>query len=228
MTKRSRNAILLGAAALPVLAFSFGGWAVITVDDLPDYAVAGSPMTLSFAVRQHGRTLLGDLKPEVVAKGSGGEIRAAASAASGDRYTASLTIPKAGDWTVTIKSGFLAIDMTLVPIKVIDRGAPAPRALADAERGFRLFVAKGCVTCHSLEETSAWKSANNVGPVLTGRRYVPEVLADFLAEPEKSPLARNTQSEIRMPNLGLKQREISALVAFINSTGQAAKTPTRR
>jgi len=81
--------------------------------------------------------------------------------------------------------------------------------------------------CHSLEETSAWKSAN-VGPVLTGRRYVAEVLATFLADPERSPLARNTVSEIRMPNLGLKQRDIASLVAFINANGTAASRSLRK
>jgi mono/diheme cytochrome c family protein len=227
MTKRSRHLLLLGAAVVPVAAFSFGGWAVITVDDLPDYVVAGTPVKLSFAVRQHGRTLLGNLRPEVIAKGSGEEVQAVTSSSGlRDRYAASLTIPRAGDWTVTIKSGFGPANVTLLPIKVIERGVAPPRPLPGAERGMRLFVAKGCVTCHTLEETSAWQSLN-VGPSLTGRRYVPEVLATFLADPDKSPLARNTVSDARMPNLGLEEREIAALVSFINSTGQTQKSSRR-
>jgi len=114
-----------------------------------------------------------------------------------------------------------------VPITAVEPGAAPSRALSDADRGMRLFVAKGCVTCHTLEETNAWSSIS-VGPTLTGRRYVADVLATFLADPERSPLARNTQSDVRMPNLGLKEREIAALVAFINSTGQGASRSTRR
>jgi cytochrome c2 len=221
MTKRARRLLLLGAGMLPVVAFTFGGWCVITVDDLPDHAVAGTPVNLSFAVRQHGRALMSDLSPEVVAKSNGTEVRAAATELPGQRYKASLTLPRAGDWTITIGSGFMNNSVTLVPIKAVERGAPAPAALSDVERGMRLFIAKGCVTCHSLEETSGWRTAN-VGPVLTGRRYVPNVLATFLADPERSPLARNTISDIRMPNLGLKEREIASLVAFINSNGSTS------
>lgn len=225
--KRSRQVMLLGAVLLPATAFSFGGWAVITVDDLPDHIVAGRPTTLSFTVRQHGRLLMPKLSPQVTAKGSGGEVSATAMPVPGDRYAASLTIPRAGTWTIAIQSGFMNNSLTLVPITAVDAGAAAPRAPSAAERGMRLFVAKGCVSCHILEETSAWGSPP-IGPTLTGRRYVAEVLTTFLADPERSPLARNTQSDVRMPNLGLKEREIAALVAFINSTGQSAgRTPRR-
>jgi mono/diheme cytochrome c family protein len=227
MTKRSLHVALLCVAVVPVVAFTVGGWAVITVDDLPDYMVAGAPVNLSFAVRQHGVTLLSSLTPRVTATSGSSEIDVPAAATAGGRYTAKLTLPRAGDWTIKVHSGFMNAAVALVPLKVVEPGPQAPRPLRDAERGLRLFVAKGCVTCHTLEETSAWGSPN-MGPVLTGRRYVPEVLATFLADPEKSPLARNTQSQLRMPNLGLKQREIAALVAFINSTGQATSGSPRR
>jgi hypothetical protein len=227
MTKRSRRVVLLGAGLLPVVAFTFGGWCVVTVDDLPDHAVAGTPVSLSFAVRQHGVALMNNLSPEIIAKTKGAEARGTVTGGSNGQYKASLTLPRSGDWTITINTGFLNNSLTLVPIKATEAGAPAPAPLSDLERGMRLFVAKGCVMCHSLEETSAWKSAN-VGPVLTGRRYVAEVLATFLADPERSPLARNTVSEIRMPNLGLKQRDIASLVAFINANGTAASRSLRK
>ena len=38
-----------------------GGWAVITVDDLPDSVEAAKPIPLSFMVRQHGMTPLVEL-----------------------------------------------------------------------------------------------------------------------------------------------------------------------
>ena len=34
-----------------------GGWAVVTLDTLPESAVASTPLRLSFTVRQHGQTL---------------------------------------------------------------------------------------------------------------------------------------------------------------------------
>ena len=39
--------------ALPFAA-ALGGWATISVEDLPDYLVAGQPARLTFTVRQHG------------------------------------------------------------------------------------------------------------------------------------------------------------------------------
>ena len=52
-----------------------------------------------------------------------------------------------------------------------------------------------------------------VGPELTARKYPAEYLAKRLADPASVQGAGQTQ----MPNLGLRQDEIRALVAFINS-----------
>src|SRR5947199_30203 len=58
----------------PALVFIFisaafaGGWAIVTLDDFPEYAVAGKPVNLTFAVRQHGVTSLPALK--VIAPGA--------------------------------------------------------------------------------------------------------------------------------------------------------------
>ena len=53
MKKRSL-AFLMSAMVLPPAAIYFGGWASITVEDLPDYVVTGQPVKLAFTVRQHG------------------------------------------------------------------------------------------------------------------------------------------------------------------------------
>ena len=42
-------------------------------------------------------------------------------------------------------------------------------------------------------------------------------LAKFLADPERSPLASANTGQLRMPNLGLRDREITALVAHLNA-----------
>ena len=50
-----------------------------------------------------------------------------------------------------------------------------------------------------------------------------------LADPDRSPLSRATAgATIRMPTLGLKEREIASLVAFLNADGQVLGTATRR
>jgi mono/diheme cytochrome c family protein len=185
----------------------YGGWAVITVDDLPDYAVAGKPMTLSFVVRQHGYTRLPDLKGSVEAKLDGApsvSVRAVAGKEAGD-YHADLTLPKAGDWTITINSGFMESKTTLLPIRAIDQRDRAPATIASAERGKQLYIAKGCVTCHNQIK---------VGPDLSVKRFDAKYLALFLADPTKTVVVAGSNQ--RMPNLDLKQPEISALVAYVN------------
>ncbi len=216
MTKGLHRVAMLGGAVLCTAAFSFGGWAVVTVDDVPDYLVTGKPVPLSFVVRQHGATLLSGLSPSVTIQSGSTQTSVAARATGGSgHYAASVTVPRAGDWTITVNSGFGPSKTTLMPLKAIDAGAAAPPALSDADRGLRLFVAKSCTTCHvrGLLGTDGMK----VGPELTGRRYVADYVAKFLADPERSPLAGPNTGQTRMPNFNLREREIAALVSYLNS-----------
>ena len=223
MLRRPIRIAAFALVAVPLAAFKFGGWAVITVDSLPEYAVAGTPTTLTFAVRQHGMTPLSDLRPYVVARSGSTVVEATTGTTPNGHYSASMTLPRDGAWTIDIRSGFMNSTMStpLMPLRVVASGAPAPQPMPDALRGKHLFVAKGCVTCHVHPEMSEWESIS-AGPNLTGRRYVPEVLAAFLDDPDKSPLSNDPKSGIggktyvRMPRLGLDQREITALVAFVN------------
>src|SRR5690242_18024502 len=90
---------------VPLLALSYGGWAVITMDDMPDYTVAGKPTTLSFMVRQHGRTPLAGLKPTIEARSGDSRVTVEAEPGQGTgRYRATLDLSKPGDWSVTIHS----------------------------------------------------------------------------------------------------------------------------
>ncbi|MGH7427493.1 MAG: c-type cytochrome [Candidatus Methylomirabilaceae bacterium] len=201
------------AMLLTLFALHFGGWAVITVEDLPDQVVVGQPVTLTFAVRQHGRTLLSGLNPRVEAKGGGQTVRAAAAPATGTgRYAATLTLPNAGAWTLTVYSGFGPSNVTLMPLPAVNPGrAPVEPALAT--RGQRLFVAKGCLTCHLHTEVPA-SGVVRVGADLSGRRYAAEYLQRFLADPSSVTTRRPGGEE--MPDLNLAPREIAALTAFIN------------
>ena len=192
MTTRSLKFLLPGALLLPAIAAYAGGWAAITVEDLPEYVVAREPVNLTFTVRQHGVTRLNGLKARVDA--TAGRLEATAAAAAGPeagQYTATLTLPQAGDWTITIHSGFHSSSTTLMPLKVIEPGSRAPLALPATERGRRVFVAKGCVACHLHRDVNAESDAR-VGLELTGRRYPVEYLGQFLANPAIAPRRSRT------------------------------------
>ena len=209
MATRASRFTLPAVLLLPLI-HAYGGWAVTTVEDLPDYGVARQPLSLTFTVRQHGVTKLSSLEPRIEARGT--DATAAAVAVPGKeagQYTARLVLPQAGEWTITIHSGFMASRVTLVPLQVIAAGAQAPTALSAADRGRRLFVAKGCATCHLHRDVSG-SGVVAVGPDLTSRRLAPEYLQRFLADPSMIGSAN------QMPNLNLKQPEIAALIAFLN------------
>jgi mono/diheme cytochrome c family protein len=186
-----------------------GGWAIVTLSEFPDYAVAGKPLNLTFAVRQHGVTLLSDLQPKITAMdGNGNAIngKVAAGSAKGD-YAAALTLPQPGDWKITIDSGFNGNIITLPGLKVIAADSPAPTPFAPGTRGVRLFTAKGCVGCHRHIEVNPERKTDAKFD-LTGRRFPNDYLKKFLADPSIKPA--------EMPNLKLKDDEIESLAAFIN------------
>jgi cytochrome c2 len=199
--------VLVPGLLLPLLMGHAGGWAVITVDDLPDTVEAGKPVALTYTVRQHGVEPLDRLRGGIEA--TSGRATARGTVTEGKqrgRYTASLALPTAGEWTVTIKSGFGNSNVTLLPITVVGTGASLTRTVSDSDRGERLFVAKGCVTCHVQIQ---------VGPKLDGKRFDAAYLTGYLANPTP-PLP----GKPAMPNLGLEKREIASLVAYLNSARQ--------
>jgi hypothetical protein len=211
---------VLPLSATLLVAASWGGWAVITVDDVPDAVVRGMPVTLTFTVRQHGHTLLDNLRPSIDAMAKGNHIRADAVPAGGKgRYSSTFTIPDTGQWRLTINSGFGSSHVDLDPIAVIGAGQSSP-AYAAAERGRRLFVAKGCVTCH-MHGDVAGSGVVQVGPELTALRLPADFLQKFLADPSILPVAQQTNGG--MPNLDLKPAEITALVAFLGGSETAVR-----
>ena len=220
MRKRVLQLSTLTVVTLGAMAFSRGGWAIITVDDLPSTLSVGQPTRIAFTVRQHGMTPLDRLTPTLVAtsdvRGSAAINASAVPTGTPGHYAATLVVPRSGDWTVTINSGFNSSRVTLYPIPATATPATMPRA-EPSDVGRRLFVAKGCVTCHVHDGVSGNNSIN-VGPDLTPKRYQADYLTKLLADPS---IARTAGTQARMPNLGLKTPEIAALVAFINLDRQA-------
>lgn len=201
-------------AALPIAAAYVGGWATITVETLPDYLVVGQPTNLTFSVRQHGMHLLGGLQPTIEARA--GERRLDARALPTNRdgyYTATLNVPEPGEWKVRIRSGFRVSEVTLLPIAAVNGLARNTVASTPLQRGQRLFVAKGCVTCHNHGRVPGADGGFAFAPDLTDKHFPREYLQAFLANPAVKP---NWSSDNRMPNLNLKADEIAALIAFLN------------
>jgi len=205
---------------LPAIVALAGGWAAITVEDLPDHVAAGRPVSLEFTVRQHGVSPLNGLEPRVEGRARGARVRAAAvPVGAAGQYRATVTIPEPGEWTFTIHSGFGNSRVTLPPIAAIAPGA-RPVAVTENERGRRLFVAKGCVSCH-LHRAVSGSGTYEVGPELTDRPLAPDYLARFLADPSISP--SNRSRGLAMPDLDLDQAEVASLVAFLGGNRQASR-----
>ena len=106
-----------------------GGWAVITLDELPDQIAAGQSFTIGFTVRQHGRTLRDDLAPILRFNRSDAkdslDFTAKREGDSG-HYVASVTLPNDGQWKWKVdieQFGMVTQDMS--PLTVL-AAAPAP------------------------------------------------------------------------------------------------------
>jgi cytochrome c2 len=267
--------------ALPVFA---GGWAVITLDELPAGVVAGEPVEIGFMVRQHGVTPMANLEPVINARLPGLNKPVTVTAKEeGDigHYVATLTLPQAGEWEWTIEA--FTVNQPMPPLTVVasslatEKSVPVapqwpqviitplgvigtigglvvafrkrsrwavalivaglavsgagfvsaagqPKVESDAaplssdpsvsqvEMGRELFIAKGCMVCHSHVETNGVREFGiDSGPNLSKLTASPEYLRIWL----KDPLA--AKSTAKMPNLGLSEAEIDALIAFINA-----------
>ena len=197
------------AAALVAGVVAMGGWAVVTVKDLPEYFVAGRQYTIEFQVRQHGRTLLSGLRPQLVINSPGARevvIPAVARSTEGT-YAVTFTAPAAGDVRFTIRSGFMNNELRLYPQPVIAAGTSRP-AMAARDRGQMLFVAKGCNTCHSNIDLADRPDNQlvTVGPELGGRHLARE----YVIQKVKNPASE------KMPDLGLTDAEANAIAALLN------------
>src|SRR5258707_971687 len=156
MKRKEKPHMLKIVAALTAGLVAMGGWAVVTVKDLPEYFVAGQQYTIEFQVRQHGRTLLSGLRPELVIESAATRdvvIPAVARSAEGT-YVVTFTAPAAGQVQFTIRSGFGNSQLRLYPQTVVAAGGSRP-ALAARDRGQMRFVAKGRNTRHAKNDRTS-------------------------------------------------------------------------
>lgn len=278
--KRARYySFLLGILALAALLWlvaaqvNAGGWAVITLDHLPETPTANQPFEISFVVRQHGRHLMTDLTPQVTATHLESretvEVTAQAQKDAG-RYAAVVTLPHSGRWRWSIQAftmetimpdldvlaessnraggngaedwsiwmgmlGFIGMAAstalwwrkrvwwtTLIVLTAGSMGtvglamsvnpqatvAEKPHLVSGSDLGDKLFVAKGCITCHYHDAIDTDTKSLHTGPNLTNFAASPEYLRLWLKDP--AAVKPNTI----MPNLNLSDPEIEALITL--------------
>jgi len=237
MKKRALGAITVLLVASTAAYSAFGGWAVVKVSKVPDAWVVGKPLQLSWQTRQHGVHPLGPgdgLRPTLEARSGSRVVRGTAEAYAEEGwkgFRGTIVFPATGDWQVTINSDFGGARAVLLPWRVVDsmrtiRGTVEehlatlgiPR-FSEVERGRRLFVSQGCVSCHvhrAVEIASGPMSS--FGPELTDRRLPADYLARFLKDPSIKPPTDGKQ----MPNLDMREKEILPLVAFLTADRRAA------
>jgi mono/diheme cytochrome c family protein len=106
-----------------------GGWAVATLDRLPERVIAGEPVSIGFMLRGHGVTPVttGGLSIEANHVESG--ERLSASAASGDsegHYTAVLTFPRSGAWEWGVSMGPYSFTQSMPTLEVLPAELASP------------------------------------------------------------------------------------------------------
>lgn len=264
-------------AAVPALA---GGWAVITLDDLPGDIPPGQPLEISFTVRQHGTHPMDGLEPVVTLShpGTGEEVSVMAEPGDGPgHYRAVLNLPVEGHWNWSIEAftmnqqmppltvgmapgpgrdtgkfslslpvaaGSLGMTIALASLGILMRkraryayalvlaglmigglgflsasagkSSVAPPDFQTGsleETGRQLFMAKGCVTCHSHDEIIRDRDSiyTDIGPDLSNFTADPAYLRSWLQDPA------SIKPETYMPDLELADGEIDALIDFLNS-----------
>ncbi len=133
MFTRFRYAIALAillALGLVLPAFA-GGWAVITLDELPSNVVMGESITVGFMVLQHGRTPMTGLYPIITANSDHEEFLVTAEPeGKPGHYTAILTFPQDGDWQWSIQAFTMQQAMPVLrvtPVAVVSANPPVAR-----------------------------------------------------------------------------------------------------
>ncbi|MAG04767.1 MAG: cytochrome C [Acidimicrobiaceae bacterium] len=126
---------------------------------------------------------------------------------------------------VSLRVGLPPAILLVVILAVLWIVGVPPAAAQSADRGADVYEAK-CAACHTIG------GGPLVGPDLEGvsERRDPEWLARWIAEPdamlaEGDPIAVEMLAEfndVPMPNLGLADAEVQALVAYLESLSGAA------
>lgn len=181
--------LLAVLAAGPVLA---GGWAVITLDELPGEIHAGENVHLSFMVRQHGETPVHDLgspsmpiEPRLQAHNSTtGETLTITAVPEKEvgRFSLDVVFPSEGSWTWSISPDPLAGTTEFAPLTILPAvEAPATNLQTTSSTAVEAAAPAALAT-----------SASDLAPILRGAAVVllaAGALTAFLAARRRRPQA---------------------------------------
>jgi hypothetical protein len=127
--------LAIGLLLALVPAVLAGGWAVITLDEMPGEVRAGEPWTVGFTVLQHGQTpvhILDDGTPIEArliatnpATGERVNVIAEPTGESG-HFTVEITFPSEGEWTWTISPAPLVGETQFEPLTVLPASLVVP------------------------------------------------------------------------------------------------------
>ena len=180
-----------------------GGWVVITIQDLPHHVVAGTPVTLTYSVRQHGRVLLGGLDGRLEISQGPERLLVPVTELGHGRYSATFSVPRAGIWTIEVRSGFSGpLNSSTITLPAVDGTTPVP-PVSKSERGRQLFTGKGCITCHAHEIGGNGQGAGSARTSQPGGSSLLQ-LKQFLARPAQTASAKFGEE---MPDLDLSENE---------------------
>lgn len=141
-----RTIFVIGLTLLLAMAFTIpalaGGWAVITLDELPGQVEANQPLEIGFMVRQHGVTPLGGESPVIRAHLAGSTesvIVEAHEEGEVGHYVATLTLPQTGEWEWSIQA--FTGTQPMPALTVVDPALVASEAVKPAPNSLSLFAA---------------------------------------------------------------------------------------
>lgn len=210
--------VAAGVAAAVALA---GGWAVTTVHPLGSRPTAGTPLRVTFTIRQHGVRPVEVADTAIEITGADGRTTRfdARPLARTGRYAADVVFPSAGTWRWRAVQGWFA-PQALGTIRVSRPGAKERLPALD---GRSLFRSKGCATCHAGPESSSFVGA---GPSLfdAAERFGG---TGGLAYIRQSILAPNaviasggvsSGGPVEMPRLEVTRAEADAIARYLQTT----------
>ncbi|MBX3056109.1 MAG: hypothetical protein KF770_06505 [Anaerolineae bacterium] len=126
--------VLVAVCCVWVGAAWAGGWAVLTLENWPEQVVAGEPVTVRYALRQHGSHLISGVEGTVTAVHAETGERLQFTATDTDEtgyYETTLLLPTAGEWRWHIDSfgRFEMPPLTATTGTAVPAAASAPTTL---------------------------------------------------------------------------------------------------
>lgn len=94
----------------------------------------------------------------------------------------------------------------------------------NTDRGRALFVAKGCIGCHTKSDDAALDDymEMRVGPDLTGRSYPTAWLVQKITDPASVPEGRRQTGTV-MPQLEITAAEAQEIARYLNARSVASR-----